>query len=131
MAKLSSLILAGAVFFGTALIASAEPRKIGEEMPVLNNYEHINSNLVFYTDNPEKIYLETRFGKNKVDFMAAYRICNKGRVDNLPFAIYDYNEKVLYLSFDGRRVGEIIQKAIPNEERIYLNVPNCGDKNET
>ena len=131
MAKLSSLILAGAVFFGNPLVASAEPRKIGEEMPVLNNYEHINSNLVFYTDNPEKIYLETRFGKDKTGFMIAYRICNKGRVDNLPFAIYDYNEKVLYLSFDGRRVGEIIQKAIPNEERIFIYIPNCGDKNET
>ena len=131
MVQLSSLILAGAVFFGNPLVASAEPRKIGEKMPAPSNYETINSNLVFYRDNSEKIYLEARFGKDKTGFMVAYRICNKGKIDTLPFAIYDYNENILYLSFDGSKVGEIIQKTIPKEERIYLNVPSCDDKSET
>ncbi|MBI4116442.1 hypothetical protein HY449_01720 [Candidatus Pacearchaeota archaeon] len=127
MTKLFSLILAGAVFFGTPLIASAEPRKIGEEMP------SARGNLILKKEwmsiDGAKGYTFIYDGGDELSDTfdtEGYVKCN-GKISKYPFLVFRFDEgKKGRIYLDNLVSDGNIDRIEEYRENLLFKIPPCN-----
>lgn len=137
MKNLTSLIAASCLLVSCSIFNKSYVYPLGEKrefkkeilMPELNGHEAVQHSLIFTDEG--KIYIELLFNKGDSGrFKASYRVCDGGKLEKFPIAVYDVGKNILYIN--GKNVDGVAERAMENLKtpedalnQVYLKTRRC------